>query len=81
MKTVTKKQYMPPTLGRDLGRSLIKYIVPKSGDLHLHGTAARNLFSQPRILQRTREWVEPEKPSPAELARAETHETELYDVY
>ncbi|OGM51061.1 hypothetical protein ABOM_000292 [Aspergillus bombycis] len=36
----------------------------------LYGTAARNLLSQPRILQRTREWIEPEKAQPAAQNKA-----------
>ncbi|KAJ5912994.1 hypothetical protein N7504_001877 [Penicillium tannophilum] len=39
--------------------SIDQTLIAKAGDLR--GTAVRDLLSQPRILQRTREWVEPEK--------------------
>ncbi|CAG7937538.1 unnamed protein product [Penicillium salamii] len=51
----------------------------KAGDLR--DTAVYSLFSQPRILQRTREWVEPERPLSATLThdkKAEAYDWALY---
>ncbi|KAE8309788.1 hypothetical protein BDV41DRAFT_567103 [Aspergillus transmontanensis] len=52
-------------------------MVNKAGDLS--GTAARNLLSQPRILQRTREWIEPEKAQRASQDKAGG--VDLYTLY
>ncbi|KAJ5391389.1 hypothetical protein N7509_006879 [Penicillium cosmopolitanum] len=46
--------------------SIDQLMVAKAGDLR--NTAVRSLLSQPRILQRTPEWTEPEKASAAALA-------------
>ncbi|CAG7932207.1 unnamed protein product [Penicillium olsonii] len=47
----------------------------KAGDLH--GTAVQALLSQPRTLQRTREWVESEKTASAPVTQ--TQNPEFYD--
>lgn len=52
-------------------------MVNKAGDLS--GTAVRNLLSQPRILQRTREWIEPEKPQRA--SQDKPGGVDLYTLY
>lgn len=54
-------------------------MVAKVGDLH--GTAVRNLLSQPHILQRTREWVEPEKTPPTTSTPRKADEAHLYTSY
>jgi hypothetical protein len=54
-------------------------MVAKAGDLH--GTAVRNLLSQPRILQRTREWVEPEQPQPTASTQDKVGEVDIYAPY
>ncbi|KAK2755094.1 hypothetical protein FQN54_006623 [Arachnomyces sp. PD_36] len=51
----------------------------KAGDLR--GMAVWNLLSQPRILQRTREWVEPEKPLPIVSTQGKLGETDRYSSY
>lgn len=51
----------------------------KTGDLR--DTAVRNLLSQPRILQRTREWVEPEKATPRVSTQNKVDENGLYASY
>ncbi|QKX58716.1 uncharacterized protein TRUGW13939_05843 [Talaromyces rugulosus] len=51
----------------------------KAGDLP--GTAIRNFLSQPRILQRTLEWVEPEKATPLVPAQDKAGEVDLYASY
>lgn len=53
-----------------------RVVFAKAGDLQ--DTAVRNLLSQPRILQRTREWVEPEKPSPAAPTQKKAGDVDLY---
>ncbi|RMZ38916.1 hypothetical protein CA14_003389 [Aspergillus flavus] len=52
-------------------------MVTKAGDSS--GTAVRNLLSQPRILQRTREWIEPEKPQRA--SQDKPSGVDLYTLY
>ncbi|PWY69622.1 hypothetical protein BO94DRAFT_628459 [Aspergillus sclerotioniger CBS 115572] len=57
-------------------------MVAKAGDLH--DTAVRNLLSQSRILQRTAEWVEPEKSRPAGStgsAQNKVGDVDLYALY
>ncbi|KAJ1712176.1 hypothetical protein NYO67_5650 [Aspergillus flavus] len=52
-------------------------MVTKAGDSS--GTAVRNLLSQPRTLQRTREWIEPEKPQRA--SQDKPSGVDLYTLY
>lgn len=54
-------------------------MIAKAGDLS--GTAVRNLLIQPRILQRTGEWIEPVKPSPKAPAKKQEGEVDLYPSY
>lgn len=59
--------------------SIDRVMFAKAGDLR--DTAVRNLLSQSRILQRTREWVEPEKTTPAVAAQDKVGEADLYASY
>jgi hypothetical protein len=59
--------------------SIDHVIIAKAGDLR--DSAVRNLLSQPRILQRTREWVEPEKPSPGVPAQQKAAGSDPYTLY
>ncbi|KAJ5794323.1 hypothetical protein N7457_000922 [Penicillium paradoxum] len=63
----------------DFWAAVDQVMVAKAGDLS--GTAVRNVLSQPRTLQRTREWVEPTKPAPAAPARGKEAEVDLYSIY
>lgn len=54
-------------------------MVAKAGGLH--DTAVRNLLSQPRILQRTREWVEAENLPPAPSTQNKAGDADLYASY
>lgn len=51
----------------------------KAGDLR--DTAVWRLLSGPRILQRTREWVEPEKGRPATAETGATSGDDIYTIY
>ncbi|RAK97333.1 uncharacterized protein BO80DRAFT_428331 [Aspergillus ibericus CBS 121593] len=53
-------------------------MVAKAGDLQ--GTAVRNLLSQSRILQRTTEWIEQEKPQAAIISQDKLGEINLYTL-
>ncbi|KAI9368491.1 hypothetical protein BJX61DRAFT_550398 [Aspergillus egyptiacus] len=57
------------------------FMMARAGDLK--GTAVGSLLSQSRILQRTKEWVEPEKPGPAvsAQAKAKANESDFYASY
>lgn len=59
--------------------SIDHVIIAKAGDLR--GSAVRNLLSQPRILQRTREWIEPKKPSTGAPAQQKAIESDPYTLY
>jgi hypothetical protein len=59
--------------------SIDHVIIAKAGDLR--DSAVRNLLSQPRILQRTREWVEPEKPFPGVPAQQKAAGSDPYTLY
>lgn len=63
----------------DFWAAIDQIMAAKAGNLH--GLAVRNLLSQPRILQRTLEWVEPEKKTPTVTAESYTSYQPFSGIY